>query len=481
MRNKFYFEVGSKVNGEPQIFLSHRTVQKIPFLGRYLNFLVMGLFFHSFALMDASAGPLSLRWIQRTRVGVVPSVQKFSPIERLPINWEARPQSRIHLAKRPLSVFSSRFLAPWFSYGKPLSAQEDFLGSKNQGMFLIPNEFSNFVYSPFLEKSKGVLVSVGTLRTLFNARMGNFSRVLMLDYDSVASDYNRATLQVIADLSRTGESPEIQRYWYLSLLYGRSIPLSILHEIEGLKDLDDEERLGRVIAELQLSTSSEFDLQLSNFPPELRGSARILIDLFHLSKSGKSSVWKRYNELNGLDFSDTELTATQKIAIKHARAKMVFWGSDEAWLKIQKMILEDRIWVVQGSLGGDLALRSFAESLETSFSQEKVAVLDVSNALDYLIAEGLWNQFMRNVERLPKDPQFKFFYSVLLPTTSGLRVPGDHWGYGVGDLLQMKKFSEFLDGSFCTLSEIHEHEFSDHGRKIFGTPQQGLIVCLSCP
>jgi hypothetical protein len=80
--------------------------------------------------------------------------------------------------------------------------------------FTKPNEHHTLVYSEILKDKLGILIGVGTFRNLVTFTMGNFSYLMMLDYDQRVVDFNREHLRFIEELSRKYTKTPDQRKVY---------------------------------------------------------------------------------------------------------------------------------------------------------------------------------------------------------------------------------------------------------------------------
>jgi hypothetical protein len=285
--------------------------------------------------------------------------------------------------------------------------------STEKGEFIVPNELNSFYYRNHLEDKTDVLISVGSLRTLFDFTMGNFSRVVMLDSDQGVVDFNRWNLRLIESLGKTSWSPDLQRYLYLSILMGRQFPWRKL-EYAIAKECSEREKL--------ISLFQEFEsyplIDLDAFPSEVKHVAQerevAIKEIFDFGFS-KMGGFRLLNFIDGR----REMMATAIVALveSESRLNMTYWGSNGAWLKLQDLIRNRRISVVTGDLSGTSTLKSIADFLKDK--NEKVSVLDLSNSLDYLRANPpAMVRFRQNLENL----SFTKDALVLLTTLKDVRT-----------------------------------------------------------
>ena len=69
------------------------------------------------------------------------------------------------------------------------------------GQFIKPNEINPSIFRNVLEDRTGILISVGTLRTLIAFAMGNFKYLVMMDLNPQTRSFNRDLLDYIKSLT----------------------------------------------------------------------------------------------------------------------------------------------------------------------------------------------------------------------------------------------------------------------------------------
>lgn len=102
----------------------------------------------------------------------------------------------------------------------------DFANDKavvRRGNYVVPNEFSPGTQFDALVNAKGLMVSVGTFRTLIIYAWAQFiTHLLILDYDSEVVNFNRRHFDKILLLNETfGDDLFLQRFHYICFLHGR--------------------------------------------------------------------------------------------------------------------------------------------------------------------------------------------------------------------------------------------------------------------
>lgn len=286
------------------------------------------------------------------------------------------------------------------------SAKEIHLTSEesnhNPGTYLFPNEFDNYVYRPLISNKTGVLVAVGTLRALFDASLGNFSRVILLDVDSLVTEFNQVNLNLIRDLSKSGLTVEEQRYQYLAILHHRWIPEEFLNQLTRLNG-NDPFKIAQLLKEIPRLP----ELDCNSLPQEIKESTTHLAQLIARAFGPRDSARPAYSD------SQNPFYLLSK---RDQNSEMTYWGNDELWTKIQKMIFENRFYPITGDLSGSTTLKNIATELDRV--QEQVSVVDISNVLEYLAKHDRLeddqsvNRFLANLKALPKEPD-----SLLLVTS----------------------------------------------------------------
>jgi hypothetical protein len=309
-------------------------------------------------------------------------------------------------------------------FGKKLHIEED--EGIEGGTYIRPNErLAHYFQAPLEEAKGGTLISVGTFRTLINAGMGNFDRVVHLDYDKTTTEFNRLHLALIAALGKQNPSSKWQRYQYLAALHCHWLTEDELHKL-SVKE-------GSANGPLSDSFISTFDSFLEQgkacdykkFPPQIGEVVREF----------------QTRKLPGFDHSVriTDGFLGGYYDIDMARPSF-YWENDADWAKIQKLVHgEDRAIAIVGNLLGGKAMKSLGESLRSR--GETVSIVDTSNALEamwhyrsspesseYGQANSEYLHFIENMKSLPLQPGAK-----VLRTTRN-EVPGaprewSYWSY----------------------------------------------------
>ncbi|MCA9508722.1 MAG: hypothetical protein KC505_09915 [Myxococcales bacterium] len=291
--------------------------------------------------------------------------------------------------------------------------------------FLYPNELEAYLLRDYLKEQEGILISVGTFRTLFNATMGNFTRIIMLDNDELINKFNKANLDLISLIGQSPWSTLQQRLVYAALLAQRQFsiqdidlviasthPPSFANQIQNLLSL--------------LKKRSVFPKEQPIIDPSLGAdlNGRLSEAIGRFMGVGADSQKNRVYDLEDLS---------------EINASMTFWHSDEAWQKIQTLLADNRISVVMGDLKGQKTLKGIRNCLNQVGFENTPLLFDVSNALDYFIDnKSDYQKFIDNIslfnnrrvtilltsKRLMKTSSWVYFSvpGILIsdwPTTSG--------------------------------------------------------------
>jgi hypothetical protein len=114
-----------------------------------------------------------------------------------------------------------------------------------------------------------------------------------------------------------------------------------------------------------------------------------------------------------------------------------FLASEASFRFVQRMQREHRIIPLVGNFGGDHAIRKLAEHLRAD--QLTVSAFYVSNVEQYLLQDGLWWKWTRNIEALPTNDESLFIRCYL---NQGRRHPRELEGHRTTTVLQ--RMSDFL-------------------------------------
>ncbi len=294
------------------------------------------------------------------------------------------------------------FLLPFLVFSQSIFAHFDYVGNhriegkdsrKFFGSFIWPNEQDANLLSEVLDNANGVLISVGTFRTLFHAVMGNFSRIIMIDMDPSVAEFNVRNVSLIEALGNTGWSLEKQRLIYVALL--------------SLRDFSFNE-IDEIIKNSNLNTTKEKITQITQmlvcrgfFKPE---NKEINATLFKMI----SDFRKSFTDL------DEEEDALREInRLNNDNIEMTYWKTDNAWKKIQDFIRDKKISIVAGDIRG-CSLNSINEGLKKLPDVEKLTVLDLSNCPAYWNEENI-NIIGTRINEFNKDEGFRILVTYLIP------------------------------------------------------------------
>lgn len=248
--------------------------------------------------------------------------------------------------------------------------------ANEKGKFIVPNEdnYSGFSQVKF---ASGVLISVGTFRSLAMASMGQFSHVVLFDADPGVVEFNKWQIEVLKRSSSVAE--------FLGGLAGKP------EMVEYLKEMNKQDAEGAW-------ARSVFDVLFDRELQKIRGAPR----------SAKAD----------LDHA-TLLYVGKLVRMASSDLGHSFLTNSKKYEKLRRLALENKILVVHGSLTGDRAMKSLALKLkELNLS---VGTIDVSNFFEYIIEsnQSIIN-YTDNLEALP------FEKSALVQLTNGGYPDGFH-------------------------------------------------------
>lgn len=212
--------------------------------------------------------------------------------------------------------------------------------------YLIPNEFEpgNFNKEE-LNAARGLLVSVGTFRTLIIfAWAENITHLLMTDVDERVAQFNRNHLNYIAYLAyRHADNPRKQRMQYMA---------NFLYYEPNDEELTVWAQENKSIDELR-ATISEKKAELGKFNDD--------------------NVFMK-NEIKELWFK-TNLNANNLFSYVRVNNERFYWEDDIQWKKIIDALQKSQIAVTNLSLTTDITLlNEFIEQIAIPFG-----AMDVSN------------------------------------------------------------------------------------------------------
>lgn len=238
------------------------------------------------------------------------------------------------------------------------------------GAYIIPNEQNTHLFAPVLRGKGGALISVGTFRSLNAALLGDFSHVIQFDHDSKTTAFNRAHLELIK-ASR-------DRYEYLTALLDKKPDAKLLNDA----------RAGRL-------SDAEFLTKLMALPaPSSRGppAAEVQRILASLPHDRRAWFLPKIGTLAELAQSILKFRASPD------QWTLAYFGTDERFAELQKMIRAGRVIPINGDLAGARSMPALAGKLKASGIA--VSAVDLSNAFQYFV-EKRSADFIRNLRTLP--------------------------------------------------------------------------------
>lgn len=96
--------------------------------------------------------------------------------------------------------------------------------------------------------------------------------------------------------------------------------------------------------------------------------------------------------------------------ISTKRDSFTFLGSDEAFVRLKKLVDSDRIVSVSGSLSGLQAVAWLA--IELKRLGKTISVLDISNSLDPIKSAGEVQKFLANLKALPFSEDARILFTI---------------------------------------------------------------------
>lgn len=228
------------------------------------------------------------------------------------------------------------------------------------GAFVPPNEIETFTYADVIKATVpgGALLSVGSFRTLFDASLGQFSRIYMLDYDQAITQFNRDNLALILALRDFSPDPTIQRYQYQALLSRKILSPEVLRSLVAARLSESMEA-----RELHQAIAASPTGNLGALPKSAQNAA--------------CGLWRTLIRSN----NDRQLLPAFQ-CFSPQQVAIAYWSRNDFWTKIQAMIEQGRFRVVQGDLCGGQMLEAIAK--EAAAAAIPVSMIDLSNVFDFL-------------------------------------------------------------------------------------------------
>lgn len=305
--------------------------------------------------------------------------------------------------------------------------------------FIYPNELSAQYLRDVLANKTGVLISVGTFRTLFNASMGNFSNVFMLDNDSNITRFNIANLALIDALSKTNWPLIKQRLIYVAMLTLRQFLVDEVDQFIPIAEQSMRSAISAMLTALRgrkpLSVSTDFSEM--GFTGQAAHAAKKFVE--GADDNGDVNRLFEVEDMNGKNI------------------EMTYWRSDESYQKIIHLIEQGRIRVVSGDITGKRALASIAECVHKI--GENVSIFDVSNAIEYFLEDDAeMKNFGDNIESLVlPGAQMQIISTVKLKSASWRyllfsREVLPHWQRVLKKIVRQRKITRYGDVGHRTIN-----------------------------
>lgn len=341
--------------------------------------------------------------------------------------------------------------------GSGLTITTDTSSLVDNDNYIIPNEPFPFLFTKPLTESKGTtLISVGTIRGLIDASIGNFNLVLLIDYNRRACAFNSLNLELIKKINDTiVDDPRKCRLQYFSIMYGYYLTnedIDFLLSLIG-NSVFTVEFLRAFIVLIKNKMKLPLRIIKEQFPTEILNivmtirSLKIKTILSDI-KAPKVGTLEFTNLLDPYYTMSYPLDSPQAMEImstynwtsdEYSSNRSTFnperlpyyWENDETWEKISKLVQYDRINVLSMSIFDQGSFKEIGDQLTEM--RETVGILDFSNVLDGLnlkvIRKGHLTRKMM-VDSLLNGLKFLpgIMDSIVLQTTnSSIEVPTDQY------------------------------------------------------
>ncbi|MEM6787389.1 MAG: hypothetical protein AAF715_07705 [Myxococcota bacterium] len=199
------------------------------------------------------------------------------------------------------------------------------------------------------------------------------------------------------------------RAHFLALLTGRDyapkgVDVPSLKEaldiVAAAEATEDSFRAAHLAVRTRLIDGYGFTLDDSDGRSLRRAHRAFFDDGLDIRFTLKEASWRKYPSLREL-----------VVATAPSGRKLGFLATDEHFRRIQRMHRQHRIVPVVGNFGGDRTFTAIGRHLETN--DLTLRTLYVSNVEQYLMVDGLWSKWQRNVAALPADDRSVFIRGYL--------------------------------------------------------------------
>lgn len=251
----------------------------------------------------------------------------------------------------------------WAQSGAEFPADEK--TGVSEGTFLGPNESHDLDYEPVLRNKTGVMISVGTFRSLARKQMGRFDELVMVDIDEEISHFNRLNLQLILDSENS--------YDYLSRLLAKT-PVAHDHDQYLRGEITAETLLANLLASPSLAVSRQTPVGLQI-----------------------QEILKKPHTDDGTIYENLVSSFT-KLAKSPSWRTHVF-SSDEVHRLTQRDINAGKIKVLTANLASPKVFAKLGAHYRSR--NLEVTVIDKSNVFYYLESREAYTGFVNAMRALP--------------------------------------------------------------------------------
>jgi hypothetical protein len=272
------------------------------------------------------------------------------------------------------------------------SAIERFYGKKIESVdpvdpearwnYIAPNEHYNHLFEACLPKEGGAYISVGTFRGMNVASSGKVSHLVLMDIDTSALIFNKINAQLIAKAK--------DRFEYLSLLFS-GVPQPALEK---------EAREGKLLDHDFIDRLRDTVLP-SDILATWKETTKLDIPQADIDQLNKNYLKYNYGPTKISTFTlrmKEDMVRELKSYSQGGFGDKTFFGSNERFDTLKRMISEDRVTVVPGNIAGNRTMASLVDLFNEK--DMKVAGMDISNVPQYLIEADQENAFS-NIRKLP--------------------------------------------------------------------------------
>lgn len=268
--------------------------------------------------------------------------------------------------------------------------------------YLIPNERYTEAFSEVLAPcTNGLLISVGTIRSLIDASIGHFDQVIIMDNNISVMTFNRLNLELMIEIDMLPLSIKEKRIQYFSVFYGRWLTdkqLKLICSYDQNRIFDERFLLHyRELFKCD-NSPSVFPDHILEIIQKINKISKInnMIDFEHPSVPGIPSNYDMYlildpyyhfsysinNPIVSEYLKDKGIKEYQLRSTYNPERHSFYFENDDVWIKIIDLIKQHKIHLILSSIYVIDTWNYIQKFIE--LNNISLKIIDLSNILDHL-------------------------------------------------------------------------------------------------